>query len=104
MFYAQSTPYGARTASGADRLHRFNSRAERDEWVKAAWTNCDHAGDERRTEVTRDEARRWYPDAFRADAHAFPRANRNGDYWDDPDAEGAQEWLGGPTGGVYADI
>lgn len=104
MFYAQRTPYGARTASARDALVRFETKAARDEWVKAAWTNCDHADEARRDEITRKQARRWYPAAFKDDTGVFPRTNAAGDYWDTADDDGAQEWSGAPTGGIYSEI
>lgn len=103
MFYAQITPYGARTASPADRLVRFESAARRDAWVLAACGSADEADRARRDAITREEARRWYPEAFRAGAGAFPPARVGDDYWDDADDDGAQEWTGSPTGGIYSE-
>lgn len=94
MFYAIAAPYGITMMSKADRLHRFETRAARDAWTDDAWRN----GNRVRGEVSRDDARRWWPEAFRDDADDW---HRDGDFWEDPDEDGAQEWSGFPTGGGY---
>lgn len=104
MYYAMRTPYGATTASGADRLVRFESKKARDAWVAGAYETIDYVDQSRRDIVTRSEARRWFPEAFAQTAGAFPPARSYDDYWDDADDDGAQEWTGAPTGGVYSEI
>ena len=95
MFYAIFSPYGINTMSKADRLARFQTRAARDAWAEDAWSD----GRMVRGEITRDDARRWFPEAFRADADD---RRRDGGAWEGPDRNGARFWGGSPTGGGYA--
>lgn len=86
-YYAQRSPYGTATASPADALHGFGTRAQRAQWIAA--------DPEHRAAITRDTARRWYPAAF--------DASRVWHIWQGTDT-GAQEWTGAPTGGVYKEL
>lgn len=109
FYYAQYCPFGISTACPSDRLYRFESAYDRDHWVLCDNTAKGLTGDFDRTKrdvLSREEARRWYPMAFRKDTPQSFRDSStcNPDYWDDPDMNGACEWLGGPTGGVYADM
>ena len=103
-WYAMACPYGAATASKGDSLCRFATRAARDAWVREAFRRDGYADRCKRDEVTRAEARRWFPEAFRPDSETF-QPTWGGDYWDrlDDHADGAY-WTGAPTGGVYANI
>lgn len=97
-YYAQGFAY-ENAASLSDTLYRFATAAERLAWCRENWAHRDV--------ITRDEARRWYPAAFRDDTpQNFKQSflDANGWYWDDADANGACEWLGSPTGGVYAEL
>lgn len=101
-YYAQSTPRGCTTACMADRLCRFGSARERDAWVAQSRESVDEADRATRCPVSREEARRWYPEAFSTGASQGWRYARVGDYWEgEPDESGADWWSGSPTGGVY---
>ena len=104
-YYAMECPYGATTASGGDRLVRFASRGTRDAWVREALESVDYADQCRRDEVSRVEARRWFPEAFKEEAQVWP-PKWSGDYWDEQDGTefGASFWIGAPTGGIYKDL
>ena len=98
FYYAQYCPLGISTACRSDILFRFETLYERNLWVNSDNTAKGLTGDFDRTKrdsISREEARRWYPAAFRKDT---PK-----DCWDKPDNDGASEWLGKPTGGVYAE-
>lgn len=101
-YYAMHCPRGITTASRGDRLCRFTSKDECDRWVRQDVPS--DLTSFRRDWVSRDNARRWFPDAFRKDT---PQSIHDpfvgsGDYWDDdPDKDGALWWSGEPTGGVY---
>lgn len=95
-YYAQSTPYGATTASIADTLYRFNSKEDRDAWVSEAFKNCYYL-DAKRMQLTAKEARRYYPDAFKKLDTWCYWLNDTWEFFD----RGIDEWSGHPTGGEY---
>lgn len=99
FFYAQECPRGCRTAMKGDRLYRFASSAARNTWVLSHGRDLD--SDQTRAPLSREDARRWYPRAFK-DAPTFPKVNASGDYWDDCPDDGAM-WSGLPTGGIYSE-
>lgn len=101
-YYAMECPRGCTTASKGDRLRRFATSAARAALVSEAFEGVDYVDQCKRDEVTREEARRWFPAAFSPSAVTFP-AFTTGDYWDRLEAESGAEWSGEPTGGVYAD-
>lgn len=97
FYYAQHCPKGDITATRGDHLYRFASARERDSWVLAVPYDAENPG---RVPLTREEAHRWYPDAFDRPA-TFPEVNPEGDYWDD---DIPSLWSGRPTGGIYSEI
>lgn len=101
-FYAMECPRGCTTASKGDRLRRFATSAARAAWISEAFESADYVDQCKRDEVTREEARRWFPRAFAATAETFPRVDVRGDYWDEMDAEDGAAWSGAPTGGIYS--
>jgi len=105
-FYAIYHPYGIRMMSNGDCLYRYDNAAARAEDAERVDLQ---AKDDGRgflmEEVTRDEARRLFPEAFRP-GNVVWRSGTDGDrYFDGPwwrDYEdGSQEWTGRPTGGSY---
>lgn len=107
MFYAIWHPYGIRTASKGDTLYRYaNKRLREEDAERVDWQGITDGRGFLMEEVTRAEARRQFPAAFRADAETWD-GWRDGDrhfdgpWWRD-DGCGSQEWTGSPTGGVYA--
>lgn len=102
MFYAQMTHKGCNMASKADRLCRFEKKADRDAWVAIDRASADESDLATRCPVGREEARRWYPLAFDESTAQEWRYAHVGDYWEgEPDESGADWWSGSPTGGVY---
>lgn len=80
-YYAQYCPYGILSMSGGDRLHRFATESERDEWVSL--------NPIRHMPLTDEDAERWYPNAFGEHAVLWGRS------------DGHDVWLDSPTGGSY---
>ena len=70
MYYAEYCAYGTRVSNGR-MLRRFRTKSERDEWVEA--DVC--ANDWHREAITREDAARKYPNAFRRQRYA------GGPYW-----------------------
>lgn len=60
MYYAEHNPYGI-TFANCNTLHAFETREERDEWV----ADDDWDGEYHRIAVTRRQAERRFPRAFR---------------------------------------
>jgi excisionase family DNA binding protein len=98
-YYAQWCPYGSRTASLGDRLVRFVDKADRDEWVNDRW----YDGDQRATELTRDEAERWYPAAFRPGA-AWLTSDECDELAGNVGVRSGELCDMAPTGGLYTDM
>lgn len=89
-FYAASHYYGTEFCNDYACLYRFDNRKERDEFV----SDCNHsegAGHYKTESVTRDEARRHFPNAFRmvgdfhdySDERDWKDNDGNGEYWCD---------------------
>lgn len=105
-YYAIYHRYGIRTISTADCLYRYDSDSLRKQ--DADRVDAQAKNDGRfflMEEVTRDEARHLFPEAFRAGAEVW-RSWSDGDrhfdgpWWRDYE-DGSQEWTGRPTGGAY---
>jgi hypothetical protein len=106
MFYAVYHPYGTRTYSGGDELHRFETRAARDGVVEGD-TFAD--GNYHWESVDAAEARRHFPRAFALIEQPDPlsevwRAPREDMGESARTATPCEVWQGGPTGGEYANI
>ena len=91
-YYAIYRPYGRSTMSKCDTLYRFERRADRDETVNGE--TFDGQNYHWRA-ITRNEARAYFPAAFRADAWTGEPAAwiKDGD---------RDRYDGAPTGGEYA--
>lgn len=94
MFYAIWHPYGIHMASKGDTLYRYaNKRLREEDAERVDWQGITDGRGYLMEEVTRAEARRQFPAAF--------RASETWEVWRD-NGSGSQEWTGSPTGGVYA--
>jgi len=92
MFYAARHMYGIEFINDYMVLFRFTTKRERDEFVDDANFDDASAGSGYRNEaVTRDEARRHFPKAFRTlEFHDEPDARD----WRKGETETEQYWYG----------
>ena len=95
-YYAIYHPYGTRMASKSDPLYRYPSAADRaEDEERVDWQGISDGRGHLMEIVTRAQARRDFPEAFRADDDGLGAA-----WWRDCH-DGSGEWTGCPTGGVY---
>jgi hypothetical protein len=98
-YYAQYSPYGVRVFSHGDRLYRFTTRAARDTVVDNEAFGMTFDGSNFHWDtITREQARHWYPDAFRTfDDNPFDVYSG----WTPAEKIGGEMWTSSATGGEY---
>ena len=94
MFYAMYCPYGVNTMSRSDRLLRFATKVERDDWCEGVFGEMHgYRSTYNREAVNREQARFWFPTAFGATSAS--------DLWQKSFDGIGETWTGAPTGGGY---